>query len=184
MQELLDGDLSARIFQLLNILDKPPHQQRFSERSHQRLDLALLTFFQAFRKAYVGEHVMHTSKVLSPHPFAPASQSFNLKKTRCLFCISLLKTVTFCCPPTPDDVQRPTRGKHVMHTSKVLSPHPFAPALQPFKRKKTKFLFWISMLKTVKVCYPLPAPPPLPGSSAEAYKGKHVMHTSKVFKHC
>jgi hypothetical protein len=32
-------------------------------RSRQRLDLAILGFFQNFRKVYVGEQVMHSSKV-------------------------------------------------------------------------------------------------------------------------
>ena len=37
--------------------------QRYSETSKQRLDRAILTFFQNFRKAYVGDQAMHSSKV-------------------------------------------------------------------------------------------------------------------------
>ena len=37
--------------------------QRYSLTSRQRLDIALLHFFQHFRKVYVGEVVMHASKV-------------------------------------------------------------------------------------------------------------------------
>jgi hypothetical protein len=37
--------------------------QRYSLQSRQRLDIALLHFFQHFRKVYVGEVVMHASKV-------------------------------------------------------------------------------------------------------------------------
>lgn len=62
IQELLDGDLSVRAFGLVAVCDAGVHQQRYGERTHQRLDVALLTFFQSFRKVYVGEHVMHTSK--------------------------------------------------------------------------------------------------------------------------
>ena len=39
------------------------HAQRYGERSRQRLDLAILGFFQSFRRVYVGEQVMHSSKV-------------------------------------------------------------------------------------------------------------------------
>ena len=63
IQELLDGDLSVRAFGLITVCDSGVHQQRYGERTHQRLDVALLTFFQAFRKVYVGENVMHSSKV-------------------------------------------------------------------------------------------------------------------------
>jgi exportin-7 len=37
--------------------------RRYGEESRQRLDVAILTFFQHFRKVYVGEVVMHSSKV-------------------------------------------------------------------------------------------------------------------------
>lgn len=66
LQELLDGDLSVRVFSLITVCDTGFHQQRYGERTHQRLDIALLTFFQSFRKVYVGEHAMHTSKA-GPH---------------------------------------------------------------------------------------------------------------------
>ncbi|RWW45572.1 hypothetical protein BHE74_00048574, partial [Ensete ventricosum] len=36
---------------------------RYGEISKQRLDRAILTFFQNFRKSYVGDHAMHSSKV-------------------------------------------------------------------------------------------------------------------------
>ena len=39
------------------------HATRYNEVSRQRLDIALLTFFQGFRKVYIGEQVMHASKV-------------------------------------------------------------------------------------------------------------------------
>jgi exportin-7 len=37
--------------------------QRYTLTSRQRLDIALLHFFQHFRKVYVGEVVMHATKV-------------------------------------------------------------------------------------------------------------------------
>ena len=63
LQETIDGNLAARAFGLLQVLDSPAMQSRRSERSRQRLDLALLSFLQNFRKVYIGEHVMHASKV-------------------------------------------------------------------------------------------------------------------------
>jgi hypothetical protein len=38
-------------------------QSRYGEESRQRLDVALLHFFQHFRKVYIGEVMMHSSKV-------------------------------------------------------------------------------------------------------------------------
>lgn len=40
-----------------------PAYRRYGEKSRQRLDVALLHFFQCFRKVYIGEQVMHSSKV-------------------------------------------------------------------------------------------------------------------------
>lgn len=38
--------------------------QRYGELSKQRLDRAILTFFQHLRKSYVGDQAMHSSKVI------------------------------------------------------------------------------------------------------------------------
>lgn len=40
------------------------NSQRYGELSKQRLDRAILTFFQHFRKSYVGDQAMHSSKVI------------------------------------------------------------------------------------------------------------------------
>lgn len=56
-QEAIDGDLSARVFGLLPVMDAGVHAQRYGENSRQRLDMALLAFFQNFRKVYIGEQV-------------------------------------------------------------------------------------------------------------------------------
>ncbi len=42
---------------------KPMRCCRYTEVSRQRLDLALIYFFQCFRKVYIGEQVMHSTKV-------------------------------------------------------------------------------------------------------------------------
>ncbi|XP_009125626.2 exportin-7 isoform X1 [Brassica rapa] len=63
-QEVLDAELSARVLQLVNVMDSGLHTQRYGEISKQRLDRAILTFFQNFRKSYVGDQAMHSSKQL------------------------------------------------------------------------------------------------------------------------
>ncbi|GMH42848.1 hypothetical protein BSKO_10767 [Bryopsis sp. KO-2023] len=63
VQDLLDGELSSRVFRLLNILEECYRTGRSEEISRQRLDISLLNFFQNFRKIYVGEQVMMSSKV-------------------------------------------------------------------------------------------------------------------------
>lgn len=63
-QEIIDAELAARVFQLLQITDTGSHVQRYSQISKQRLDRAILTFFQHFRKSYVGDQAMHSSKQL------------------------------------------------------------------------------------------------------------------------
>ncbi|URE41768.1 hypothetical protein MUK42_06737 [Musa troglodytarum] len=62
-QELIDAELAARVLQLSNVTDIGVHSQRYGEISKQRLDRAILTFFQNFRKSYVGDHAMHSSKL-------------------------------------------------------------------------------------------------------------------------
>ncbi|KAG6783265.1 hypothetical protein POTOM_012710 [Populus tomentosa] len=62
-QEVLDAELSARVLQLINVTDSGIHSQRYGELSKQRLDRAILTFFQHFRKSYVGDQAVHSSKL-------------------------------------------------------------------------------------------------------------------------
>uniref|UniRef100_A0A383V5G5 Exportin-7/Ran-binding protein 17 TPR repeats domain-containing protein n=1 Tax=Tetradesmus obliquus TaxID=3088 RepID=A0A383V5G5_TETOB len=64
-QESIDGDLAARVFGLLSLMDTGVHQGRYQENSRQRLDMAVLGFFQNFRKVYIGEQVMQSSTVYS-----------------------------------------------------------------------------------------------------------------------
>eukprot|EP00879_Flechtneria_rotunda_P032708 GHRR01035984.1.p1 GENE.GHRR01035984.1~~GHRR01035984.1.p1 ORF type:complete len:147 (-),score=30.08 GHRR01035984.1:432-872(-) len=56
-QEASDGALAARAFGLLSMMDTGVHQQRYQDISRQRLDMAMLGFFQNFRKVYIGEQV-------------------------------------------------------------------------------------------------------------------------------
>ncbi|KAJ6838433.1 exportin-7 [Iris pallida] len=63
-QELIDAELAAHVLQLINVTDSGLHSQRYGEVSKQRLDRAIITFFQNFRKSYVGDQAMHSSKQL------------------------------------------------------------------------------------------------------------------------
>ncbi|KAL8529314.1 hypothetical protein ACS0TY_006656 [Phlomoides rotata] len=63
-QEVIDAELSARVLRLVGVADSGLHSQRYSELSKQRLDRAILSFFQNFRKSYVGDQAMHSSKQL------------------------------------------------------------------------------------------------------------------------
>lgn len=64
-QEVIDGELASRVFQLVKCVDAGYHcrPERYGEVSKQRLDQAILHFFQSFRKVYIGEQAMHSSKV-------------------------------------------------------------------------------------------------------------------------
>lgn len=64
-QEPLDGILASGLLVLLTSTDSGFHATRYEELSRQRLDSALLVLFQAFRKVYIGEQTMHSSKVYS-----------------------------------------------------------------------------------------------------------------------
>ena len=64
--EVLDGDLCSRVFKLLQVMDIGVNNvNRYHDRFRQRLDTALIAFFQSFRKVYVGEQAIHSSKVYS-----------------------------------------------------------------------------------------------------------------------
>lgn len=62
-QEVIDAELSARVLRLISATDSGLHSQRYGHLSKQRLDRAILTFFQHFRKSYVGDQAMHSSKL-------------------------------------------------------------------------------------------------------------------------
>ncbi|XP_056691120.1 uncharacterized protein [Spinacia oleracea] len=61
--EVIDANLSARVLQLINFMDTGSYVQRYGELSRQRLELAVLSFFQSFRKNYIGNEPLHASKL-------------------------------------------------------------------------------------------------------------------------
>ena len=56
--DAMDGELVCRVLQLMNLTDA-----RLSQSGCEKLELALLSFFEQFRKIYVGDQVQKTSKV-------------------------------------------------------------------------------------------------------------------------
>ena len=57
--DTMDGELVCRVLQLMQLTDARLDRQQ----GCQRLELALLSFFEQFRKIYVGDNVQKTSKV-------------------------------------------------------------------------------------------------------------------------
>ncbi|XP_022640688.1 exportin-7-B isoform X3 [Vigna radiata var. radiata] len=61
--EILEAEISACVLQLINISDSGFHCKRYENVSKQRLDRAILTFFQHFRKCYIGDQIVSSSKL-------------------------------------------------------------------------------------------------------------------------
>ncbi|GAB4851808.1 hypothetical protein Ancab_031207 [Ancistrocladus abbreviatus] len=62
-QETIDADLAARVLQLVNVMDTGLYTERYREESKQWLELAVLAFFQNFKKTYVGDQAAHAAKL-------------------------------------------------------------------------------------------------------------------------
>ena len=56
--DTMDGELICRVLQLMNLTDS-----RLAQSGCEKLELAMLSFFDSFRKIYVGEQVQKNSKV-------------------------------------------------------------------------------------------------------------------------
>ncbi|XP_076368513.1 ran-binding protein 16 isoform X1 [Tachypleus tridentatus] len=56
--DAMDGELVCRVLQLMNLTDA-----RLAHGGCEKLELAMLSFFEQFRKIYVGDQVQKTSKV-------------------------------------------------------------------------------------------------------------------------
>ncbi|MEQ2158735.1 Exportin 7, partial [Goodea atripinnis] len=59
-QDAMDGELVCRVLQLMNLTDS-----RLAQAGNERLELAMLSFFEQFRKIYIGDQVQKSSKVSS-----------------------------------------------------------------------------------------------------------------------
>ncbi|GFY49640.1 exportin-7 [Trichonephila inaurata madagascariensis] len=56
--DAMDGELICRVLQLMNLTDN-----RISQNGCEKLELAMIFFFQQFRKIYVGDQIQRASKV-------------------------------------------------------------------------------------------------------------------------
>jgi exportin-7 len=56
--DLFDGELVVRVLQLMNFLN-----DRLEQGGCEKLDLAMLNFFEQFRKIFIGDQVQKSSKV-------------------------------------------------------------------------------------------------------------------------
>jgi len=57
--DAMDGELACRVLQLMNLTDS-----RLAAGGHcEKLELSLISFFEQFRKIYIGDQVQKTSKV-------------------------------------------------------------------------------------------------------------------------
>lgn len=61
--DLIDGELAARVFQLMRVNDAVVNQSQSHSASKIKLELALLYFIQQFRKVYIGDQAMSSSNV-------------------------------------------------------------------------------------------------------------------------
>ncbi|ROJ26379.1 Exportin-7 [Anabarilius grahami] len=57
-QDAMDGELVCRVLQLMNLTDS-----RLAQAGNEKLELAMLSFFEQFRKIYIGDQVQKSSKL-------------------------------------------------------------------------------------------------------------------------
>ena len=72
--------LPYRVLQLMNLTDS-----QLSQRGSEKLELAILSFFEQFRKMYVGDQAQKTSKVRKNINLSP--QVWNLLWVDSLFAL-------------------------------------------------------------------------------------------------
>ncbi|RXN19926.1 Exportin-7 [Labeo rohita] len=76
-QDAMDGELVCRVLQLMNLTDS-----RLAQAGNEKLELAMLSFFEQFRKIYIGDQVQKSSK--SEHfSFLGVNNQANLSDMRC-----------------------------------------------------------------------------------------------------
>uniref|UniRef100_A0A803V455 Exportin 7 n=1 Tax=Ficedula albicollis TaxID=59894 RepID=A0A803V455_FICAL len=82
-QDAMDGELVCRVLQLMNLTDS-----RLAQAGNEKLELAMLSFFEQFRKIYIGDQVQKSSKVRA----WPAQQLEQLEQLQ--FQVFLAKHIT------------------------------------------------------------------------------------------
>ncbi|XP_033102804.1 exportin-7-like isoform X2 [Anneissia japonica] len=82
--DALDGELVCRVLQLMDLTDG-----RLSQGGSEKLDIAMLSFFEQFRKIYVGDQVQKTSKV-----YKKLSQVLNINDEAMVLSVFVGKVIT------------------------------------------------------------------------------------------
>uniref|UniRef100_A0A803W8S8 Exportin 7 n=1 Tax=Ficedula albicollis TaxID=59894 RepID=A0A803W8S8_FICAL len=95
-QDAMDGELVCRVLQLMNLTDS-----RLAQAGNEKLELAMLSFFEQFRKIYIGDQVQKSSKVRA----WPAQQLEQLEQLH----ITNLKYWGRCEPITSKTLQLSVR---------------------------------------------------------------------------
>ena len=88
-QQLVDGELTAAVLQLVPIIDAPEHAaERAAIPSNLHLHCAVLFFLQQFRKVYVGDQATASSKV-----YAKLQERLNLSDHLAVLAVLVNKVV-------------------------------------------------------------------------------------------
>ncbi|XP_046385116.1 exportin-7 isoform X2 [Ischnura elegans] len=82
--DAMDGELVCRILQLMNLTDS-----RLAQGGCEKLELAMLSFFEQFRKIYVGDQVQKNSKV-----YRRLSEVLGLSDESMLLSVFIRKIIT------------------------------------------------------------------------------------------
>lgn len=61
LAETIDAEIAARLLKLITIMDSGLYAQRYHVSSKQRLDLAVLSFFQSLKRSYIGDQAAYAS---------------------------------------------------------------------------------------------------------------------------
>ncbi|XP_056631619.1 exportin-7 isoform X1 [Diorhabda sublineata] len=82
--DTMDGELVCRVLQLMNLTDS-----RLVQGGCEKLEMAMLSFFEAFRKIYVGDQVQKNSKV-----YRRLSEALGLNDEATVLSVFIRKIIT------------------------------------------------------------------------------------------
>ncbi|KAL7981295.1 hypothetical protein Chor_002191 [Crotalus horridus] len=86
-QDAMDGELVCRVLQLMNLTDS-----RLAQAGNEKLELAMLSFFEQFRKIYIGDQVQKSSKL-----YRRLSEVLGLNDETMVLSVFIGKMLMSCC---------------------------------------------------------------------------------------
>lgn len=86
--DAMDSELACRVLQLMQLTDNRLAQNGMCE-SNSKLELAQLSFFEQFRKIYIGEQIQKTSKI-----FRRLSEVLGISDESMLLSVFVRKIIT------------------------------------------------------------------------------------------